>query len=73
MTSYSAEELSGVFDLYKQARQLLEAKVRQGATKQKRLEAAVPVSSSSTAAPPVSDELDDFLAGFNAVMKQRIY
>jgi len=73
MTSYSAEELSGVFDLYKQARQLLEAKVRQGATKQKRLETAVPVSSSSTAAPPVSDELDDFLAGFNAVMKQRIY
>jgi hypothetical protein len=73
MTSYSAEALSGVFDLYKQARQLLEAKVRQGATKQKRLETAVPVSSSSTAAPPVSDELDDFLAGFNAVMKQRIY
>ena len=73
MTSYSAEELSGVFDLYKQARQLLEAKVRQDATKQKRLETAVPVSSSSTAAPPVSDELDDFLAGFNAVMKQRIY
>lgn len=73
MTSYSAEELSGVFDLYKQARQLLETKVRQGATKQKRLETAVPVSSSSTAAPPVSDELDDFLAGFNAVMKQRIY
>lgn len=73
MTSYSVEELSGVFDLYKQARQLLEAKVRQGATKQKRLETAVPVSSSSTAAPPVSDELDDFLAGFNAVMKQRIY
>lgn len=73
MTSYSAEELSGVFDLYKQARQLLETKVRQGATKQKRLETAVPVSSSSTAAPPVSDELDDFLAGFNAVMRQRIY
>lgn len=73
MSSYSADELSAVFDLYKQARQVLEAKARQGATKQKRLETAVPVSSSSTAAPPVSDELDDFLAGFNAVMKQRIY
>lgn len=73
MTSYSADELSAVFDLYKQARQVLEAKARQGATKQKRLETAVPVSSSSTAAPPVSDELDDFLAGFNAVMKQRVY
>lgn len=73
MSSYSADELSAVFDLYKQARQVLEAKTRQGVTKQKRLESAVPVSSSSTAAPPVSDELDDFLAGFNAVMKQRVY
>lgn len=73
MSSYSADELSAVFDLYKQARQILEAKARQGVTKQKRLETAVPVSSSSTAAPPVSDELDDFLAGFNAVMKQRVY
>lgn len=73
MSSYSADEVSAVFDLYKQARQVLEAKARQGVTKQKRLESAVPVSSSSTSAPPVSDELDDFLAGFNAVMKQRIY
>lgn len=73
VSSYSADELSAVFDLYKQARQILEAKTRQGVTKQKRLETAVPVSSSSTAAPPVSDELDDFLAGFNAVMKQRVY
>jgi len=71
-TSWSADELAAVFDLYKSA----SATMAQRATSQqadsvrkKRLEAAVPVADSG-AAPPTYDERDAFAEGFRSVMKQ---
>ena len=71
-TSWSADELAPIFDLYKSASQALAAKAQATTTRQKRLETAVPVAESTSAAPPVADEVDEFLQGFESVMKRRL-
>ncbi len=74
-TSWSAEELSAVLDLYKTSVSVLSerAKVATQSVRQRRLETAVPAAGTESAAPPTSSELDEFLAGFQSVMKQRLY
>ncbi|RMD61733.1 hypothetical protein D6833_07845, partial [Candidatus Parcubacteria bacterium] len=77
--SFSADEVAAVLDLYKAESSALAQRAQQAqeikqkdAVRKKRLETAVPAPNNGSAAPPVADEIDDFLAGFESVMKQRI-
>jgi hypothetical protein len=74
-TSWSAEELSAVLDLYKTSVSALSERTKAAtqSVRQRRLETAVPAAGTESAAPPMSSELDEFLAGFQSVMKQRLY